>query len=652
MVDHDFTRRDFLKLVGTVAIVGFIGKYANLMDQSKTSLIPKANAVSSGSWSLGPNLSFPAIHVALLKNGKFMYVTGSGYHSATQYGPFTATLFDPSTNMEVKQMTFTEDVFCCGLNQLENGNILITGGTKDYDTVQADGKWTGLNCAYEFDVTSEEFYKITSMAHGRWYPTQVTLPNSKVAVFSGNDEFGDRNLLVEIYDPTFKNFSIKYDSGTNGQYCVGSTSSLPGSGTPCYGGVTGKGTIQSITLYPHMILMPSGLLFRAGPEKTLVTWSPNNGNWKGAGSMNSISRGYCTSVLLPLNNAATERGKILIAGGYGANGGPAQNTAELVDFNAGTDENPTINYTASMAHGRSYGLPIILPNGKIVVFGGTTDVNQSPQTIPEMFDPVTNTWSDLPAATVPRWYHSTAVLLPDGRVLTASGTPNRITWEPRIEYFSPGYLFDGTRPTISGTLTVGTYGGTITVPTPDASMITSVSLVRFSATTHHFDNDMRLIWLQIQSATSSSVTVSAPLNANLAPPGYYMIHVINSAGIPSVAKIIKISNQTNAGPDTNAPYVGILTPSAGDNIVGSSSGVIVKINGTAFDSQSGIQGVKVAFDQDALVTVTPRSTGDWSAWSFLRTINISGSHTVRAIATDNQGNKASTIIPITVSFSG
>lgn len=651
MSDHDLTRRDFLKLVGAVASIGLIGKYVHLMDKSQTSIIPKAYAASSGSWSLGPNLSFAAIHVALLKNGKIMYVSGSGYHYATQYGPYTGTLFDPGTNTEVKQLTFTEDVFCCGFNQLENGNILVTGGTKDYDTSQQDGKWTGLNSAYEFDTTTENFYKVSSMAHGRWYPTQITHPDSKVSVFSGNDEFGDRNMLVEIYDPIFKNFSIKYDLGTNRQYCVGSTSTLPGAGTPCYGGVAGKGASPSISLYPHMILMPSGLLFRAGPQKALVSWNPADGRWIDGGSLNSESRGYCSSILLPLNNTVTERGRILIAGGYGTGSNPPLNTAEILDFNAGSDQNPTVNYTASMTSGRTYGLPIILPNGKVVIFGGTSDYNLTPQTIPEMFDPVTNTWSTLPAATVPRWYHSTAVLLPDGRVWTASGTPNRTNWEPRVEYFSPDYLFAGTRPVISGTPTVGSYGGTITIPT-GSSNINSVSLLRLAATTHHFDNDMRFIWLQIQSSNSSSVTVSAPTNANIAPPGHYMIHVLNSAGIPSIGKIIKISHPSNSGPDTAAPYVGILKPSSNAVIGGPSNGVNVSITGTAFDSQSGVQDVKVAIDSGTPIIVTPRSLGDWSAWSFSGIINNSGSHTIRAIATDNQGNKASTTIPITIVFTG
>jgi fibronectin type 3 domain-containing protein len=163
---------------------------------------------------------------------------------------------------------------------------------------------------------------------------------------------------------------------------------------------------------------------------------------------------------------------------------------------------------------------------------------------------VTETWTDLPAATVQRGYHGVALLLPDGRVWTASDTASRTDFELRTEIFSPDYFFQA-RPTISGTPSVGNYGGTISIPTPNGLSITKVSLVRLMATTHHYDANARLLWLQILSANSSSVTVSAPLNANLAPPGYYMIHVLNSAGVPSVSRIIKIPG--TAVPDTTPP---------------------------------------------------------------------------------------------------
>jgi hypothetical protein len=167
-----------------------------------------------------------------------------------------------------------------------------------------------------------------------------------------------------------------------------------------------------------------------------------------------------------------------------------------------------------------------------------------------MFDPVTETWSVLPIASVERVYHSVALLLFDGRVWVAGSTATRGSLEMRVEIFRPWYYTEP-RPTISGSPTVEGYGGNMTIPTPDAADINSVSLVRLMSTTHHYEANQRFLWLQILNKTSNSVVVAAPLNGNLAPPGYYMIHVLDSAGVPSEAKIIKIPGAS--GGDTIPP---------------------------------------------------------------------------------------------------
>jgi len=161
---------------------------------------------------------------------------------------------------------------------------------------------------------------------------------------------------------------------------------------------------------------------------------------------------------------------------------------------------------------------------------------------------------------VPRVYHSTALLLSNGSVWTASSTPSQCKPEYRTEIFKPSY-FSATRPTISGTPTVGGYGQSITIPTPNPSSISRVSLVRLGATTHHYEANVRLIWLQIGGTSSNSITVSAPLNANLAPPGYYMIHVLDSSLVPSTAQIIQIPGTGVAPPP--AQVTGLSAIAAG-----------------------------------------------------------------------------------------
>ena len=137
-----------------------------------------------------------------------------------------------------------------------------------------------------------------------------------------------------------------------------------------------------------------------------------------------------------------------------------------------------------------------------------------------------------------------------------ASTVNACTPEFGNEIFKPAY-FSATRPTISGTPVVGGYGQSITIPTPNPSSISRVSLVRLGATTHHYEANVRLIWLQITGTSSNSITVSAPLNANLAPPGYYMIHVLDSSLVPSTAKIIQIPGTGSGVSDPPAQVTGL-----------------------------------------------------------------------------------------------
>jgi hypothetical protein len=538
------SRREFIKLLGASAIgTVFAGIGISQIMQNRGVSLPllrKAVAQSAGSWIRGPDTSVVAIHAVMLRTGKILYIRGSGNHNATMRGPFEARLLDPSTGSETN-FSFDEDLFCCHHVQLPNGNILLAGGTLRYDIDpdNCNGKWHGLASTYVFNVSTNTFIKRPSMAAGRWYPTLVELPDGKIFCVGGYDEYGSFNRLVEIYNSSSSTWSIKYDPSRTGTYCVGEgQTSCSGAGSPCFGGQNNSTMNQSISLYPRMHLMPSGLLIMCGMQRSIRSFAPATGIWQTPGATSS-HRDYGASVLMPLQNTSTERGKIVLVGGSPTPSSSAINTVEIIDFNAGTSSKPVVRTVQSIQRARRFPAPVILPNGKIVIFGGVSQGTTSYIYEPEMFDPIAETWTTLPAATIPRTYHSVALLLRDGTVWTASGTPNRSIQELRTEIFRPGY-YSQTRPSISSAPTVGAYGGSITIPTSQAATINSVSLVRLSSSTHHYDTEQRLIWLQITNRSSTSVTVSSPLNANLAPPGYYMIHVLNSSGVPSVARIIKI----------------------------------------------------------------------------------------------------------------
>jgi Domain of unknown function (DUF1929) len=128
-----------------------------------------------------------------------------------------------------------------------------------------------------------------------------------------------------------------------------------------------------------------------------------------------------------------------------------------------------------------------------------------------------------------------AVLLPDGRVLSAGGR-NRNS----AEVFSPPYLFKGARPVVSAAPGVVSPGTTFTVTTPDSARVTKVTLIALSSVTHAFDQNQRLLTLPFTRGTGS-LTVTAPANNNLAPPGYYQLFVVSETGVPSVGRMVRIA---------------------------------------------------------------------------------------------------------------
>jgi Galactose oxidase-like, Early set domain len=186
---------------------------------------------------------------------------------------------------------------------------------------------------------------------------------------------------------------------------------------------------------------------------------------------------------------------------------------------------------------------VILPDRTVHVSGGSLRAEDPSSAVlqSEIYHPATNTWSDAATATVPRLYHSVALLLPDGRVITAGSNPHRRDDELRLELFHPPYLFKGARPFIESAPIATRYGDTLTMRTPQAREIKWVQLIRPMATTHSFDTTQRLLDLRIIRRGFCELEVVIPQEPNLAPPGWYMLFITNHEDVPSVAHWINLA---------------------------------------------------------------------------------------------------------------
>jgi hypothetical protein len=175
----------------------------------------------------------------------------------------------------------------------------------------------------------------------------------------------------------------------------------------------------------------------------------------------------------------------------------------------------------------------------------------------ELWNPATKTFTTLASMQYPRLYHSTAVLLPSGKVLVGgtnaktdgesdTGAPcPTVPDQKQTEIFSPPYLFnaDGTpatRPVITSAPTDITYGQVFSVGVQGSFGVSKVTLIRLSSVTHSFNQNQSFNNLSF-SKVYTGVKVSMTLEPNVCPPGHYMLFVINSAGVPSEARIIRVS---------------------------------------------------------------------------------------------------------------
>jgi Domain of unknown function (DUF1929)/Concanavalin A-like lectin/glucanases superfamily len=525
---------------------------------------------TQGKWELLPfHSEVLAVHAVLLHTGKVLFAAGSG-NSAFRFADpnfgntalkfWTSVLWDPTvspppghdTNF-VHPDTMRDgagkvlDFFCGGETVLEDGQVLCTGGTASYPGQGTT--FAGRTDTLLFDPATAKWTVTRSMAHGRWYPSVITLGDGRALASAGFDEHahGARNASLE----TFFHHADHWQTLT-----------MPAG----FGGVP---------LYAHMYLLADGSVFYAGghqddaqqaPLRLNLTRSPANVT-DVAGLSRIDARDQCASVLLP----PAQDQKVMIIGGAPGEQADAIANVDVIDF---TEPNPTYHRVPDMHSPRIHVNATLLPDRTVLVTGGSLHRENKHQGTnhAEIFDPAhpERGWTELAAASVVRMYHSVALLLPDARVVTACGNPaqgKQVAWEPpdpneemRMEIFSPPYLDPtrGPRPTIDAAPTEWQYGQSVTIATSDAATVRDVSLIRPGATTHSFNTNQRLVDLPITARDGAGVQVQVTDEPNLAPTGWYMLFITNTNGVPSVANWVHLAKAPAAATPTDSYAEAVL----------------------------------------------------------------------------------------------
>jgi hypothetical protein len=257
-----------------------------------------------------------------------------------------------------------------------------------------------------------------------------------------------------------------------------------------------------------------------------------------AGLTSAAATDQAASVLLP----PVQNQQVMIMGGGDDTTNMAVNRVAITSNL--TSANPTYAAGPSLNYARMHLSAVLLPDRTVFVCNGSgMSENTTTSMLPaEIYNPATNTWAPVETQTVPRVYHSNAFLLPDGRVVTMGGNPQRGSNELRIEIYSPSYMTQ-TRPVIQNAPHSISYNSTFSIQSSQVGSIKWASLIRPSATTHSCDTEQRLVDLPMlgRHGNGNSFSVSVTNNRNIAPPGWYMLFVTNTAGVPSTASWVQLS---------------------------------------------------------------------------------------------------------------
>ena len=547
-----------------------------------------------GQWSSLMDWPLVAVHSTLMPTGEVLMWDGWELPTAA------AKVWNPQTN-GFYSTPVGAGVFCAAQAMLADGRVFVIGGH--------NGGEIGIPDTFMFDSATRAWSRAPYMQFSRWYPSATRLGDGRVVTLSGQLVPGSWADQPEIFDPR------------NGQWTT-----MPGIQT---------GNMHD-SEYPLPFLLPDGRLYVISAVL-------------GQSHFMSISpAAWSAPTATPMRNgsAAMYRpGKLLMTGGgvYGSSN--SLPTAVVTDQTAGDTGWRTV---APMAYGRYQHNLVVLADGTVLAVGGSTIVTTSTAAsngvLPaELWNPATESWSTMAAMADPRMYHSTALLMPDGRVLAAGGGRlGSIPSFPTAQLYSPPYLFRGPRPTIATAPSGAVLGDAFDIETPDAADIGRVALVPLGTVTHTLNMNQTFVELAFTSA-GTTLHATLPTNTELLPPGYYMLFILTKAGVPSVSTFLRVFHGDEPV-DSVPPTVSMTVPAAGQVLAGT-----VSLMADAADS-GGISGVQFQIDGNSLGAIDTTAPYDVPLDT---TQFVDGAHTLTAVARDLAGNTTvSDPVPVTIANGG
>jgi hypothetical protein len=480
------------------------------------------------------------------------------------------------------------NLFCSGHSFLPNGDLFVAGGAKtmidNTMTKRYDLDGHGPRDTNIFDYVCETWHAGPSMNLPRWYPSVVTLGNGETLIVTGNYVNGfENNMPISLVN---KDTEI-----------LGLNRSLR---------FTPNGMPVSLPNYPFAHLGPDGnVLVVSGTDQNGLSYIPSTNTWLNPTNLD-LTRAHDAGT-----SAMYDKGKILAIGGHTL--ASVTSSAEMIDLNPPEPPPPTWVRVADMNIERYFATSVVMPDGQVFVVGGSrcggrnnilsdNGLSCVSETVngavmnPEIYNPISDSWSIMARQSVIRMYHSVALLLPDARILVAGGGRpgaygengflgyDKYLAHREAEIFSPPYLFnaDGTlatRPTITSSPQSIIYGQSFNVAIGNvpATQIEEVVLVRLPSVTHGLNFDQRRVVLSRTPLNQQTLSVAAPANGNECPPGPYMLFVLSGPNrVPSVAEIVFVSNPAGSAVkfdfdgDRRAD-VAFWQPSSGNWLINNSS---------------------------------------------------------------------------------